>query len=123
MKKSIEYGIITIIILSVVVIMFLHLAPVSFDALGCAGGYRRYIVDKHSEKLISLFLTEQGFSKNTNYKLVSKPEEITDTVEWNGRNINATLKIKVEDKTYNIDYSGKRYWIEKYDWKITNIKL
>ena len=22
---------------------------------------------------------------------------------------------------YTIDYTGKRYWFEKYDWKIMNI--
>lgn len=67
--------------------------------------------------------TLQGFKQNTNVNIISKPEEIANTVEWKGKNIYAILKIDVEGKIYNVDYIGKKYRIEKYNWKITDINF
>lgn len=121
MKKFSKYFVGIIVSTAFVVTLFLHFAPVSYDAFACSGGYSRWVADKYSEKLIEIFILEQGLKQNTNFNIISKPEEIANTVKWNGRNIYATLKIEVEDKIYTVDYIGKRYWIEKYDWKVTDI--
>lgn len=121
MIKFSKYFIAIIISLTVVVVLFLHFAPVSFDAFACSGGYSRWVVDQHSEMLMKIFTTKQGLEQNTNFKIISKPEEIANTVRWDGRNVYATLKIDVDGKVYNVNYIGKRYWIEKYDWKVEDI--
>ncbi|KJS84431.1 MAG: hypothetical protein JM58_10775 [Peptococcaceae bacterium BICA1-8] len=102
-------------------VMYLHFAPVSFDASVCAGGYKRWVADIHSEDLINLFIQEQGLDKETKLILLSKPSDIANTVKWKGRNIYATIELEVDGKPFSISYSGKRYWIERYDWKIDNI--
>lgn len=121
MKKLFKYFVWITVSLAVMVALLLHFAPVSFDASACAGGYKTWVVDKYSEKLVSVFLAEQGLKKNTNFDLISKREEIAHTVEWTGRNIYATLKIDIEGKIYTVDYIGERYWIEKYNWKVINV--
>lgn len=102
-----------------IVLIFLHLAPVSFDAFACSGGYKTFVMEKYSKELIDMFFVEKGFEKDKIYELVSKKDE--NAVGWNGRNIYARLKIEVDEKVYTVDYIGKRYWIEKYSWKISKI--
>lgn len=121
MNKFNKYFVRVIISLAAIVTLSLYFAPVSFDAFACSGGYSRWIADKYSEELIDIFITEQGVKQNANFNIVSKPEEIANTVKWNGRNIYATLKISIEGKIYTVDYMGKRYWVEKYDWKVIDI--
>ena len=104
--------------LVLVVTLFLHLAPVSFDAFACSGGYSKWVADKYSEELIDIFIAEQGFKQDANFNIVSKPKEIENTVKWSGRNIYITLKIDVEGKVHTVDYIGERYWIEKFNWKV-----
>lgn len=126
MKKFNKNVVITLLVAGT--IYLLHLSPVSFDAFGtCSGGYKKYTLDKNSEELVNLFLTEQGFNKNTNYKLIPTPKFSPDpewnNLEWEGRNIYVTLKVEVEGKVYLIDYRGKKYLPGKYAWKITNIDM
>ncbi|KUO53146.1 MAG: hypothetical protein APF76_03645 [Desulfitibacter sp. BRH_c19] len=113
--------VITIIIVIGIVVVYLHFAPVSFDASACGGGYKRWVADSHSEGLINLFIEEKGLDKGTNLILMSKPSDIADTVNWNGRDIYATIELEVDGRPFSVSYSGKRYWIEKYAWKIDNI--
>lgn len=121
MKKFSKYILGIISILAFIIMLFLHISPVSFDAYICSGGYSRWIADKSSKELVDIFLRNQGLKEDANVNLISKPEELANTVEWEGRDIYASLKIDIDGKIYNVDYSGKRYWIEKYDWNITNI--
>lgn len=100
--------------------MYLHFAPVSFDASACGGGYKKWVADRHSEDLINLFIQEQGLDHLTKLVLRSNPSDIADTIKWDGRNIYATIKLEVDGNPVSISFSGKRYWIEKYDWKIDN---
>ena len=121
MKRFSKYFVWAIISLVAIITLFLYFASVSFDAFACSGAYSRWVADKYSEELIDILRTEQGLTQDAKFNIVSKPEEIADTVKWNGRYIYATLKINIEGKLYTVDYMGKRYWVEKYDWEVINI--
>ena len=51
MKKFIYLSVVILIILLICV----GFAPVEFDAGGCSGGFKSYIVQKESDKMIELF--------------------------------------------------------------------
>lgn len=121
MSKFIKYGSIIILSLLISGTAYLHFAPVDFDAAICTGGYSRWITDKNTEELIETFLSEQGYDKKAKYNLVSKPEEIVSTVDWKGRNIKVMLTIEIDNKVYDVHFTGKRYWIEKYDWEVSEV--
>lgn len=122
MKKIIKY-LVSIIIISIILGgSYLHFAPVEFDASICSGGYKKWIVDNYTQDLINKFITIQGYDKDINYNLVSKPEEIIESINWSGRNIKSNIKIEVDNKNYNVNFIGKRYWIEKYNWEVDTVE-
>lgn len=121
MKKIIKYIISIIITLIVFGGSYLHFAPVDFDAGSCSGGYEKWVADNYTKDLIDTFISNQGYDKNIKYNLVSNPEDIASTISWEGRNIKAIIKIEIDNKTYDINFIGKRYWIEKYNWKVDSV--
>lgn len=122
MKKFIKYVLGSLLIIILSGTAYLHFVDVDFDAKICSGGYQRWVADKHTEALIQLFLAEQGYNKDVKYKLISKPEDVAATVEWERRTIRAILKIEVDNNKYDVSFNGKRYWIEKYNWKVASIE-
>ena len=116
MKKYIVY---IVIMLCIGVGIFLHYAPVEFDARVCGGGYRTYITQKEIQKLLKISKIDLGH----NITLVSSQEEISNTIKWSGRNISLVARMEGKDKKlYDVTYVGKRYRIERYDWTINEIK-
>lgn len=121
MKKIIKYGVGTVLTLIICSVTYLYFAPVDFDAGACVGGYERWVADKYTEDLIEMFILNKGYDKDIKYNLISKLEEITSTISWDARTIKAMIKIEIDDKNYNVHFSGKRYWIEKYNWKVDRV--
>ena len=97
--------------------IFIHLAPVSFDAKPSAGGYKRWVSDKHSKEIAEKYLLKEGCDSKS-YTILSAPEEITSSVNWEGRNIYLVMLIEVNGEKKELSVEGKRYWIEKFNWKI-----
>ena len=100
----------------------MHFAPVEFDALGCSGGYKKWVANKYTTVLVNTFISNQGYDEDIKYNLISKPEEIAATISWDKRIIKAQIKIEIDNKTYEVELNGKRFWIEKYNWKVDNIE-
>jgi hypothetical protein len=94
-------------------IIYLHFAPVDFDARACGGGFRTWIFDKHKDTLIARFITE--FDNSLELDDVSILDG-TESVAWNNRNISISFDIAVKDEQYRICIPGKRIWIETYKW-------
>jgi hypothetical protein len=122
MKKIIKAVICFTLILLVAVILFLHLAPVSFDAGSCSGGYRSWIVDSQINDLLGIVLVEELAGSGSTYELVSKPEDIASTIQWEDRFIEMTIIIEIDNANHTVVYRGKRYWIEKFNWEIASFK-
>ena len=110
MKKLMILGIIGVITL----LLGISFAPVDSDAKACAGGFKSYLVQKESDTWMTLFTSIQGIEG-----------EITDYImSWSGRDINVSAQILgADNKVYAVNYEGKRYWTEKYNWKIESISL
>lgn len=121
MKKIKKYIIAIMITLIVCGVGYLHFAPVDFDAGSCSGGYGRWVVDKYTTDLIDTFIYKQGYDKGIKYNLISKPEEIASTISWKGRTLKANIKIEIDNKVYDVNFSGKRYWVEKFNWKVDSV--
>jgi hypothetical protein len=106
----------------VAIILSLHLAPVSFDAACCSGGYKKWIVDSHINNLLEVVLAERLEESGSTYELVSKPEDIANTIQWADRIINMTMIVEIDNANHTVVFKGKRYWIEKFNWEIESFE-
>ena len=93
--------------------LFIHFAPVDFDAKVCGGGFKSWIFEKYKEQLVCEFVDEYDKKVNTDdVKIIKDTEEVT----WDNRNITIAFGILAKNNSYRICFQGKRYWIEKYKW-------
>jgi hypothetical protein len=104
------------------ILIGLHIAPTSFDAGTCSGGYKKYVADKFTPTLVNIFMQSKNFENGTPYELLSTYLDIANSINWKGRIINISFSVKVNNSIYNIYFQGKRYWTEKYHWKILSIE-
>lgn len=94
-------------------IMYLHFAPVDFDARACGGGFRTWIFDKYKNTLIERFITEfDNTLELDDIKIIDNTESVT----WSNRNISISFDIDVRNEQYRVCFPGKRIWIETYKW-------
>ncbi|SCG82856.1 hypothetical protein DW1_1284 [Proteiniborus sp. DW1] len=112
-----------VILLTLTIILYIHYAPVNFDAGSCSGGYKKWILNKFSSQLVNMFMEERGLSTNLEYEIIDNHDNEDEQVTWDGRIIYITLRIKIDDNICIVNYEGKRYWIERYKWKISSINL
>jgi len=94
-------------------LMYLHLAPVDFDARACGGGFRTWIFEKYKDTLIARFISE--FDNSLDIDNVNILDG-TESVVWKDRNISISFDVAVKDEQHRICFSGKRIWIETYKW-------
>lgn len=88
--------------------------PVSFDAGGCSGGYSNYVTNENINTFNDLIK-----DKYNNAQIVSNTNEIADTIYWNRTTMFLNIRIKVNSEEKIVKISGRRYWFEKYFWKVT----
>lgn len=94
-------------------IMYLHLAPVDFDAGVCGGGFRTWIFEKQKDTLIEKFISE--FNSSLTLDDVNIIDG-TESVVWNDRNISISFDVDLKDERQKVCFTGKRIWIETYKW-------
>jgi len=112
-----------ILLLTLAIILYIHYAPVNFDAGSCSRGYKRWILEKFSSQLVNMFMEERGISTNLKYEIIDNYENEDEQVTWDDRKIYIALRIKIDSNIYTVKYEGKRYWIERYKWKISDTNL
>ena len=112
-------SIISVFIICLSVIIYIHTRPVEWDSAACSGGYVTWIFDKYKDELTQTFLNGMGEEKEN----IISIEAIrgTQNAEWENRQIYLDFDIKYEHKEYGvieekIRFIGDRYWIDSFKW-------
>ena len=116
MKKNVLTITICIVLLAIACSLFIHFAPVSYDAGACGGGFDTWIFDKYKNELLHKYITEHN-SDLSNIEIIDDSKE----VEYKGRYISIQFDINEKDKQRTLYFVGKRVWIENYSWEICQV--
>ena len=116
MKKFVSIITICVVLLAVVIALFFHFAPVSYDAGACGGGFDTWIFDKYKNELLQKYITEHNSDSN-NIEIIDDSKE----VDYEGRYISIQFDINEKDKQRTLYFVGKRVWIENYSWEICQV--
>ncbi len=96
----------------------LHLAPVDWDAGGCAGGFKTDMFDIYHEELLENYINNCSYGE----RIVSaKADKQSRDMNWDGREVQLHFDVEIElddgsTEKHRMYFSGKRYWIYKYKW-------
>ena len=102
-----------ITLLAVIIALCIHLAPVSYDAGACGGGFDTWIFDKYKDDLLQKYITEYKADLN-GIEIIEESKEI----DYKGRYISIRFDIKEKGKERTLYFVGKRVWIETYKWDL-----
>ncbi len=116
MKKIVLTITICIVLLAIACSLFIHFAPVSYDAGACGGGFDAWIFDKYKNDLLQKYITEHN-SDLSNIEIIDDSKE----VNYEGRYISIQFDINEKDKQRTLYFVGKRVWIENYRWDICQV--
>ena len=105
-----------IALLAVIIALCIHLAPVSYDAGACGGGFDTWIFDKYKDDLLQKYITEYNADLN-GIEIIEETKEI----DYKGRYISIRFDIKESDKEPALYFVGKRVWIETYEWDLCQV--
>ena len=118
-EKTAKFMKIGIIIFSSLLILYVLigvLLPVNFDAGACGGGYPSYLAKQDHNNFNALISEQLG-----NYEMVSTTDQIAENLDWSGHTITTNMKVKADNKIYEVYLKGRRYWYERYSWNIDKI--
>lgn len=118
MKIKLKYVASALLSVAVLAAVLVHLAPVSFD--GSGPGFEKWIADQYTVKLFRTYLEESGYAINSNVQLISTAEEIQQQIQMDKRNIYLRFRVRVEGTERQVQFEGRRYWIERYNWHLKN---
>jgi len=113
MKKIVLTITICIVLLAITCSLFIHFAPVSYDAGACGGGFDTWIFDKYNNELLQKYIKEHN-SDLSSIEIIDDSKE----VDYEGRYISIQFDIKEKDKQQTLYFVGKRVWIETYRWEL-----
>ena len=113
MKKIILTITFCVVLLVIACSLFIHFAPVSYDAGACGGGFDTWIYDKYKNELLQKYISEHN-SDLSNIEIIDDSEE----VDYKGRYISIQFDINEKDKQRTLYFVGKRVWVETYRWDI-----
>ena len=105
-----------IALLAVIIALCIHLAPVSYDAGACGGGFDTWIFDKYKDDLLQKYITEYKADLN-GIEIIEESKEI----DYKGRHISIQFDIKEKGKEQTLYFVGKRVWIETYKWDLCQV--
>ena len=116
MKKIVLTITICIVLLAIACSLFIHFAPVSYDAGACGGGFDTWIFDKYKNELLQKYITEHN-SDLRNIEIIDDSK----VVNYEGRYISIQFDINEKDRQRTLYFVGKRVWIETYRWDLCQI--
>ncbi len=112
MKKTVLTIIICMVLFAIACSLYVHFAPVSYDAGACGGGFDTFIFDKYKSALLQKYITEHN-SDLSSIEILDDSKE----VDYEGRFISIQFDINENEKQYTLYFVGKRVWIETYKWE------
>ena len=120
----------TTFIIAVIIIGLLvciSVLPVSFDSWLYGNGFAISIADSYAYKLGVVFVEhhpEYFQAESYNYNNYTPSiSDLSNSMEWHGSIISTRARIKFHDARYNVTFQGRRFWINKYIWKVDEILL
>ena len=116
MKKIVLTITICVVLLAIACSLFIHFAPVSYDAGACGGGFDTWIFDKYKNELLQKYITEHN-SDLSNIEIIDDSK----VVNYEGRYISIQFDINEKDKQHALYFVGKRVWIETYRWNLCQV--
>ena len=116
MKKKVFVIAICFILFGIIGALYIHFAPVSYDAGACGGGFDAWIFDKYKDELLQKYIAEHN-SELSDIELIDDSQK----VNYEGRHISVQFDIKEKDKTHTLYFVGKRVWIETYRWEKSQV--
>ena len=116
MKKIVLTITICVVLLAIACSLFIHFAPVSYDASACGGGFDTWIFDKYKNELLQKYITEHN-SDLRNIEIIDDSK----VVNYEGRYISIQFDINEIDRQRTLYFVGKRVWIENYSWEICQV--
>jgi len=116
MRKVIWIITICIVLFAIACSLCIHLAPVSYDAGACGGGFDTWIFNKYKNELLQKYITEHN-SDLSNIEIIDDSKE----VNYEGRYISIQFDINEKDKQHTLYFVGKRVWIETYRWDLCQV--
>ena len=116
MKKIVLTITICVVLLAIACSLFIHFAPVSYDAGACGGGFDTWIFDKYKNELLQKYITEHN-SDLRNIEIIDDSK----VVNYEGRYISIQFDINEKDRQRTLYFVGKRVWIENYSWEICQV--
>ena len=122
-KKPLKYRILrsiaaTAALFIVTFVSVVHLAPVDWDAGGCAGGFKTHIFQKYRNDLVEKFIDDSGMKNQICNVEVNNG---SSKVSWRNRRIYIQFEVSYDHETKGeqteiLSFSGDRVWIEKFNW-------
>jgi len=116
MKRTVLVIIIGIVSIAIVCSLYIHFAPVSYDAGACGGGFDTWIFNKYKNELVQKYITEHN-SDLSNIEIIDDSKE----VNYEGRYISIQFDINEKDIQQTLYFVGKRVWTETYRWDLCRV--
>lgn len=106
-----------VIIIVIILCIFIHFLPVSWEAKAYGDNYKTYIYNKYVGEVVSLYA-----DNHKEYRGVSAETLSEYKIFYNGRNLYLDVEFSVTQddkdiKTTTAEFVGKRFWIGAFSWK------
>lgn len=101
--------------------LVIHFAPVSKDVGACGSGFSRYVVEFNINNLTEEFLQYNGKGNEATITRISSLDEIAGSINYQRRYLKLSVKYKLGEKEYLVHFTGKRYWIELFNWQVNKL--
>lgn len=114
-----------LILIAAILLLQVFFVPVSLDAGGCSGGFKTHVSSKYAYKFGVMFIQEHDYNKLQSYNYnnyTPSTDELARNMSWRGRTIYTSATIGLDGVYHSVKYEGKRYWFERYRWKITDVQ-
>ncbi len=110
-------ALIAAVLAAAAVCLCIHMAPVDWDAGGCAGGYQSYIFQKYGQALTRRYVEGSEGSVAS-----AQAVDGSQTAQWEGRTLYLRFRVRSVDAQTGTEtevpltFIGKRMWTDTYHW-------
>ncbi len=98
----------------ILLVAFIHLAPVELDAGACGEGFGTYVFTKYKQEIKDCIVS--SYDKEISIDDIKILDD-TKSVDWQGRNITISFDVIVGNEIHHLSVIGKRIWTETYTFK------
>ena len=97
----------------------IYLSPISKDVSSCDLNYGKYLLEKNKDSLMKTFLDHESLPYSTYCDVLDDSINVT----YQYRALTLMVFIRIDKKIYEVIFSGKRVWIDTYNWNKIEVKV